>query len=140
VHPGGPRYRWTNNRPLAAAPDWLVALTRKPVPKPITRKIALPARSLCSGTYGKAALDYEVAELAKTLKGGRNHALNRASFRLHQLVAGGELDGAEVRHRLLQAATANGLMDDDGPLAVQKTIASGARAGLLHPRNRRGAA
>jgi hypothetical protein len=140
IHPDGPRYRWTNNRPLAVAPDWLVALTRKPVPKPITSKIALPARPLCSDTYGKAALDYEVAELANTLKGGRNHAHNRASFRLHQLVAGGELDAAEVRHRLLQAATANGLMDDDGWLSVQKTIASGARAGLLHPRNRRGAA
>jgi hypothetical protein len=140
VHPDGPRYSWTNNRPLAVAPDWLVALTRKPVPKPITSKAALSARPLRSHTYGKAALEQEIADLAKTLKGGRNHALNRASFRLHQLVAGGELDAAEVRHRLLQAATANGLMDDDGRLSVQKTIASGARAGLLHPRNRGGAA
>jgi hypothetical protein len=140
VHPAGPRYRWTNNRPLAVAPDWLAALARKPVPKPITNKIALPARPLGSGTYGKAALDYEAAELANTLKGSRNHALNRASFRLHQLVAGGELHAAEVRHRLLQAATANGLIDDDGPLSVQKTIASGARAGLQRPRNRGGAA
>jgi hypothetical protein len=72
------------------------------------------------------------------MKGGRNHALNRASFRLHQLVAGGELDGSEVRNRLFAAATSNGLMDDpqDGPLSVQKTIASGARAGLLYPRRR----
>jgi hypothetical protein len=140
VHPGGPRYRWSNNRPLAVAPDWLVALARKPVPKPITSKIALSAQTLRSGTYGKAALNYEVAELANTLKGGRNAALNRAPFRLHQLVGGGELNGAEVRQRLIEAATANGLMAEDGPRSVQATIASGARAGLLHPRNRRGAA
>ena len=140
VHPDGLRYRWTNNRPLAVAPDWLVALTRKPVPKPITSKISLPARPRGSDTYGKAALDYEVAELANTLKGGRNHALNRASFRLHQLVAGGELDSHEVRTRLIEAATDNGLMAEDGLRSVQATITSGACAGLLHPRNRRGAA
>jgi hypothetical protein len=138
VHPDGPVYCWTNDRPLAIAPDWLVALTRKPVPKPITSKITVPSRPGHSGDYGKAALDYEVAELARTMKGGRNHALNHASFRLHQLVAGGELNEAEVRKRLFAAATTNGLMDDpqDGPLSVQKTIASGARAGLLHPRRR----
>jgi hypothetical protein len=136
IHPDGLRYRWNNNRPLAVAPDWLVVLTRKPVPKPITNMIALPSGP--GRTYGQAALDYEVADLARTLKGGRNHALNRASFRLHQLVAGGELDAAEVRHRLIGAATANGLMSDpeDGPRSVQATIASGARAGLQHPRRR----
>jgi hypothetical protein len=142
VYPDGPVYRWTNNRPPVVAPEWLVRLTRKPTPKPITSKITVPFRPSCSsGSYGKAVLDYEVAELARTLKGGRNRALNRASFRLHQLVAGGELDEAEVRKRLFAAATTNGLMSDpqDGSLSVQKTIASGARAGLLHPRNRGGA-
>jgi hypothetical protein len=142
VHPDGQVYRWTNNRPPAVAPEWLIHLTRKPPPKPITSKIVMQVRPGRSGSYGKAALDYEVAELARTLKGGRNAALNRASFRLHQLVAGGELDGNEVRNRLLTAATANGLMSDpqDGPLSVARTIESGARAGLLHPRNRGGAA
>lgn len=140
VHPDGPVYRWTNNRPLAVAPEWLVRLTRNPPPKPITSKIAMPARPGCTGNYGQAALDYEVAELARTMKGGRNHALNRASFSLYQLVAGGELDRHEVHARLIEACKSNGLMTDpaDGPRSVQKTIVSGARAGLLHPRNRRG--
>jgi hypothetical protein len=31
--------------------------------------------------------------LANTPPGGRNNRLNRASFCLHQLVAGGELEG-----------------------------------------------
>jgi hypothetical protein len=142
VHPGGLRYRWTNNRPLAVAPEWLVRLTRKPPPKPITSKIVMPPRPPGdSDNYGRAALDQEIATLARTLPGARNAALNHASFRLHQLVAGGELDGAEVRAQLIAAAGANGLMSDpeDGPPSVHRTIASGARAGLLHPRNRRGA-
>jgi hypothetical protein len=137
AHPDGPIYRWMNNRTPAVAPDWLIHLTRKPPPGPITSKIALPSRPGMDA-YGQAALDYEIAELANTIKGQRNAALNRASFSLYQLVAGGELDPAEVQRRLIEAATINGLMDDpeDGPRAVQKTIASGARAGLRHPRRR----
>jgi hypothetical protein len=129
-----------NDRPPAVAPDWLIHLTRKPPPGPITSKIALPSRPGRTNVYGQAALDYETAKLANTIKGQRNAALNRASFSLHQLVAGGELDAAEVQRRLIEAATTNGLMGDpkDGPRSVQKTIASGARAGLLHPRNRGG--
>jgi hypothetical protein len=138
THPDGPRYRWLNERPPAVAPGWLVRLTRKPPPGPITSKIASPSRPGRMDVYGQAALDYEIAELANTLPGSRNAALNRASFSLHQLVAGGELDASEVRYRLIQAATANGLMSDpnDGPRSVARTIASGARAGLQHPRSR----
>ena len=29
VHPDGHVYRWSNDVPIAAAPDWLVVLTRK---------------------------------------------------------------------------------------------------------------
>jgi Bifunctional DNA primase/polymerase, N-terminal len=141
VHPDGPRYRWANVAPLAIAPDQLIALTRK---RPTVSERAMAAMSGRPQTspdrYGKAALEREISELAQVPPGGRNHALNRASFRLHQLVAGGEIDGAEVHARLLGAATANGLMSDpgDGPRSVERTIASGARAGLQQPRNRRG--
>jgi hypothetical protein len=90
------------------------------------------------GAYGKAALEREIQALASTAPGGRNHALNCASYCLHQLVAGGVLDGAEVQQRLLEAAEANGLMTDpsDGPRSVLRTIESGRRAGLQHPRSR----
>jgi hypothetical protein len=87
------------------------------------------------GAYGQAALEREIAALANTAPGSRNHALNRASFALHQLVAGGVLDGNEVQQRLVGAAHANGLMAE-GPRAVMATIASGARAGRQHPRSR----
>jgi hypothetical protein len=142
VHPDGPTYRWTNNRPLAVASEWLVRLTRRPPPKPITSKIPpSPARPSRTDAYARAALEDEIAALASTPPGGRNHALNRAAFCLYQLVAAGLLDAAVVRNRLREAATLNGLMSDpqDGPRSVERTIASGAHAGLQHPRNRRGA-
>jgi hypothetical protein len=138
VHPDGPVYRWTNDRPPAPAPEWLIRLTRKPAPTPITSQIRRPCHA---DAYVRAALDAEIGALAHTPPGARNHALNRASFCLHQLVAGGELDANEVRARLVEAATINGLMTDpaDGPRSVERTIASGAHAGLMHPRSRRGA-
>jgi hypothetical protein len=142
VHPDGHVYRWVNDIPIATAPAWLVVLTRKrpTISERAVATMRAPLHCGLPGAYGRAALEYEIAELANTPQGARNHALNRASFSLYQLVAGGELNGAEVRQRLLDAATANGLMADpkDGPRSVMRTIASGAQAGLQHPRNRRG--
>jgi hypothetical protein len=141
LHPDGPTYRWTNDRPLALAPEWLVRRTRRPLPKPITSRIVRRAPPSRADAYAQAALHNEIATLASTPPGGRNHALNRAAFSLYQLVAVGLLDAAVVRNRLREAATLNGLMSDpqDGPRSVERTIASGAHAGLQHPRKRRGA-
>src|SRR5262249_52520039 len=91
-----------------------------------------------SGAYGNAALSAEAAALAATLPGTRNHALNRAAFVLFQLVAGGELDDQAVTRRLLDACRINGLVKDDGLPSVEKTISSGAKAGLQYPRSRPG--
>jgi hypothetical protein len=140
VHPDGPIYTWANDEPLAEAPDWLVVLTRK---RPITSNSsrARAARANSTGRlnrYGAAALDREIKALVSAQPGFRNCALNRASFSLHQLVAGGVLDAGLVERELLAAAEANGLMADpnDGPHRVMATIRSGASAGLQHPRGR----
>jgi hypothetical protein len=134
VHPNGVIYTWENDEPLAAAPDWLVKLTRKAPPPPIK----LPPRACqgAPGAYGAAALRREINALEGAPRGTRNCALNRASFSLHQLVAGGELDSPSALHGLLGAAERNGLLADDGPRQVMATIQSGARAGLAHPRRR----
>jgi putative DNA primase/helicase len=143
-HPDGPTYRWSNELAPATPPARLLRLALKPrrepppAPLPHDDRRGGAAGPAARSTYGQAALAREIEALSRALPGGRNHALNRASFSLHQLVAGGELDAAEVRRALLGAAAANGLMDDpaDGPLSVEKTIASGACAGLLNPRSR----
>src|SRR5271166_2907766 len=125
VHPDGPIYRWSNTAPPTITPTWLVRLaSEKPTPSaPLNPSPRCNGVCSSPGAYGKAALDREIDALAKTAPGARNHALNRASFSLHQLVAGGELDAAEVQDRLFAAAAANGLLADpaDGPRSVMAT-------------------
>ena len=146
VHPSGHVYAWSVDcsiNALAIAPEWLVALTRKrPISERALATMRAPLQHGSPGAYGNAALQYEITALARTLPGARNHALNRAAFSLFQLVAGGELNEAEVLNRLIEAAFANGLMSDpnDGPASVKRTIESGRRAGIQHPRGRSGAA
>lgn len=147
VNPDGRQYRWLNRLPFAPMPAWLVELTReKPRPIPTISQRALAAirrpingaRSVngSGDAYGAASLEYEIDALASTAPGRRNHQLNSASFSLHQLVAGGELDAGEVEHRLIHASVINGLVADDGMPRVMATIESGRRAGLQYPRSR----
>jgi hypothetical protein len=147
IHPTGQVYAWwTDSFDLASAPNWLLELTRKKPPSISERALAHirpPYHHTATGeAYGRAALEYEIAELASAPNGTRNHALNRATFSLFQLVAGGELARDEVLARLIEACHLNGLMADpgDGPRKVEKTIQSGAGAGAQHPRTREGRA
>ena len=133
-------YSWLGDprAELAIAPGWLITLARK---KPTIAERAVAGIKLpgATGNYGQAALDRECAALAAIASGGRNHALNRASFRLHQLVAGGELPDSGIADYLIEACEKNGLLADDGLRSVEKTIASGRAAGLQYPRSRKGA-
>jgi hypothetical protein len=143
LHPDGPTYRWLNDAPIVEAPSWLLVLARKPTPPqspPPQRSAPPPSPCGPGGAYGAAALRSEIATLASTPAGDRNNQLNRSTFSLFQLVACGELVAADVERRLVEAAGVNGLVDDDGIRSVMATIASGRRAGLQHPRSRRGAA
>ncbi len=84
--------------------------------------------------YGAAALEAECAKVANATAGTRNDTLNTAAFSLGQLIASGELDEKEVRHRLYDAAQTCGLIKDDGAKSVVKTVESGLRGGRQHPR------
>jgi hypothetical protein len=141
IHENGRRYTWLSfsAAEIAVAPDWLVALTRKPKPTISERaRVTAPRSVSSSGAYGAAALNDEVAAVAAALPGTRNHALNRAAFSLFQLVAGGELSADTVEDRLVIACQINGLIHDDGMPSVMATIASGKRGGLQYPRSRPG--
>ena len=134
VHPSGRAYTWIvepAGEP-AIAPEWLVTLARKrPAPAISERAIASIRRpNGRPGAYGAAALDRECAALAETGPGGRNHALNRASFRLYQLVAGGELDHHDVVDRLVEACHRTAWSRTTGCAPLSRTIRSGSNAGL----------
>jgi hypothetical protein len=137
VNPDGRRYRWVNQLPIADMPAWLVELTKEK-PRTISERAAaaIVRPSDTSNAYGAAALGSESEALTNTAPGTRNHVLNTCAFRLGQLVGGGELDGGLVRHRLIDASSANGLVADDGLPSVLATIESGMRAGLRYPRSR----
>jgi hypothetical protein len=140
VHETGHVYAFEDpQQPLGQAPTWLIILARTKPMKSISEAALATIHSGRNGrahghAYGQAALRDEIAMLAATPRGSRNHALNRAAFCLFQLVASGELTEAEVIEGLRQACQANGLAGDDGWNTVRLTIRSGARAGLQHPR------
>jgi len=85
--------------------------------------------------WARGALRRERAAVAAARRGGRgragrNHTLNRASFRLGQLVAAGLLDPDAVTAELLAAAQACGL----GEREARATIASGLAGAARKPR------
>lgn len=80
-------------------------------------------------------LDAECTVLAAMPKdSGRNDSLNRAAFRLGQLVSAGSLSKRLVVERLLGACGQNGLLAEDGQRACENTIASGLKEGSQRPR------
>jgi len=80
--------------------------------------------------YGAVALEAECTKVRAATVNTRNETLNRAAFKLGQLVGAGELDEATVVTELLSAAMSCGL---EAAEAVG-TIRSGMRAGAGQPR------
>ena len=137
-HASGTRYAfhrpWTG-QPL---PDCPAPLRRLLAPR-FSEARAAPIGDLSK--YAKKALDGEVEKVLaaprpvirngrRVASGGRNTALHLAAFRLGQLAAAGDVDQAAVWSRLTDAGLTAGLPRAE----VRRTIASGWRAGLRHPR------
>jgi Bifunctional DNA primase/polymerase, N-terminal len=132
VHPSGRRYQWVRPLTLALpqAPAELRALLAPP-PRPAPRPPG-PVIVTVGGGYGPAALAAESARVRATPPGGkgrqgRNDALNRAAFKLGQLVHAGLLDPGQVCAELLDAATAAGLEPARSARTIDKAITA-ARA------------
>jgi Bifunctional DNA primase/polymerase, N-terminal len=85
--------------PLAVVPDWVL-------PRPVREEAPPGERRERTGTnsrYGAAALEMAYAAIASAVLGTQSITLNRESFSIGQLVAGGELDPAEARDLLIEA-------------------------------------
>lgn len=99
-----------------------------------TRGKAAPAGERIMKDYGaaaRAALNYEVRDVAASQEGGRNVRLSKAAYNLGQLVGDGLLTRAEVESALLGAARACGLGDGE----AARTIESGINEGMSEPRS-----
>ena len=80
--------------------------------------------------YADAALRRELDRLGKAPKHQRNDTLNRAAFKLGQLIPYGILDIAVITRDLAAVAAAIGLDESE----IEPTIASGLKAGGQYPR------
>lgn len=133
VHPDGHRYLWDfeygPDTPLEPAPAWLLEAWDRRHQRPPERPQNV-AYGAGTTPYGRRALEAELGRLALTAEGCRNDELVRASFRLAQLVAGGELDAREAAEALLAVALRVGLGHDE----AVATIRSGMQAGATRPR------
>jgi len=76
--------------------------------------------------YTRGAVDAESSSVRTSAPGTRNDTLNRAAFKLGQLVASGALDVSVLRNELTKAAHAVGLED----LEIRRTIKSGLDGAL----------
>lgn len=115
------------------APAWLLDMVA-PIEAPRAAAASMrPYRGEASA-YARVALERELKAVASAAPGARNAALFKAAASLGSLCAGGALPADPVAASLIEAAAACGLVADDGPHAVEATIASGFKAGLARPR------
>jgi hypothetical protein len=130
LHVAGQPYQWTASARLARLPGWLQTLMQPPDPARIPPG-APPRVDSDASAWARAALEAEITNIATAVEGQRNHTLNRASFALGQIVAGGHLDKGDVISSLEAAGFNAGL----GANETRRTIVSGLRAGQQHPRH-----
>ena len=140
LHPSGAMYRYVDGRGLgeievASAPQWLIDLISAPQStetvdtEPTAHQI--PADKLDRArAYAEAARGRELDRLRKAPKHQRNDTLNKAAFKLGQLLPYGLFDPLAVTNNLARAAAEIGL--DEGE--IHPTILSGLKGGRQYPR------
>lgn len=131
------RYQWRadmrpNEFPPQPLPDHVLELLRpqKRTQPPSAPQPTTPRANGTGTRYAEAALERELDSLARAPQGERNERLNKSSYSLGQLAAGGALDEREVIDKLTMVARAIGLDERETAL----TIRSGMTAGAKTPR------
>ncbi|MBB4286821.1 bifunctional DNA primase/polymerase [Roseospira goensis] len=130
IHPSGHVYEWTTRPtvPLPTPPDWLLDRLTPPPPPP-RREVEFSDPAGAS-RYAAAALRRECEAVAQAGPGTRNATLNAAAYSLGTLAGAGLIDPVVVAEALSRAALAAGLTARE----VERTVASGLRAGAANPR------
>ena len=108
-----------------------LAARTAPAPLPATGPVQVTGDR---SRYVQTALDAEAGTVRDATPGTRNPTLNVAAVKLGRLVPH-LVDEATVRQVLENAAADCGLVRDDGIRSVRRTITSGLRKGMQHPRD-----
>lgn len=137
VRASGGVYAWVvepSDRPLAAAPDWLLEMIDPPEPprKP-TEPVKISATDKAAH-YVAAAVKSECEEMARAKQPGRNLKLFQAAANLGEFVGAGLLPRDTAADLLERAAEDCGLVREDGAHSVRATIQSGLIKGMANPR------
>lgn len=153
VAAGSPGYQWLGSSIVDLAPPPVPAKLRamieaagakkaEPVPPASNVVSMLPMQALArqieamrptagsANAWAEQALNAEIGRVMSAGPGTRNQTLNRSSFAIGQIVAGGGLDRTAAEEALARAGRAIGLEADE----ITKTIASGFTAGAAEPR------
>jgi hypothetical protein len=129
-HISGDGYAWDDLAvPIAHFPAALSErLNARQVQVPST---VVPLRRPGSGgtPYGLTALQGLVDELLAAPEGARNDTLNRVTYRVARLIAGGELEGDQTLTVIGDAAAGIGLVASE----IRATIQSATQAGTTKP-------
>lgn len=135
IHPDSGRPYIVSNRVPILRVHTLTLLSNWIDSQNASKHTSQPAQerpAIDSSRWALAALAAEATAVRMAASGARNHTLNRAAYKLGQLVGAGAIQRAQVERELLAAAAA--LVDDDGERSVVRTIQSGLNAGINNPR------
>ena len=117
---------------LAEWPLWLLpALMSPPKPPPPVYAKPIACSSDFHPQYVRAAVEEELSAVAFAPEGSRNETLHRAAVKLGTLAAAGAIQEASAADALFHAATQNRVPVGE----ARKTILSGLRYGVQHPRS-----
>jgi Bifunctional DNA primase/polymerase, N-terminal len=129
VHASGAIYRWLDptREPVPAA-DWLLALLERDHHEALGERRELPD-GVSFTSYGRSAIERITEEMAGTIEGERNSALNALAYRCGRLSAAGQLAEEVARRDLVAAALRAGLEVEE----AERTFRSGFTAGRFRP-------
>ena len=138
----GRRYEPNGDDILSASslPEWLAEILAakneclEPAGVALRTEPGPPVSDERKRSYGEAALEQEISNLASAAPGGRNETANLCAFRVGQLVGGGCLNEQEAYAALHNAAASWGVPAKDKALGPRGTIARAIRDGMSSPR------
>lgn len=133
LHLSGTRYLMDDHPFTPLPPGWVDKVNRPDSGRVEYRPQAVTLLLGDDSRYGRAALYGELDKLRGREPGGRHDQLNVSTYKLAQLVAGGELTEATVRQAMQEAGVAFGF----DPREVARIIGYAVDAGLTHPRRKR---
>lgn len=111
--------------------NYLEAWRAKRSTAPEVGMVAPATRPSGREAYGAAILDGEVERVRTATQGQRNATLNVAAVKCGRAIAGGHMDEDAARAALMNASLSIGLTRTE----ATKTIKSGFRYGMQHPRD-----